>query len=119
LPSLTCTWDKPVTVRRVELHFDGDFDHAMESVLRGHPENIGPFCVRNANVRDDAGRIVAEIRENRNSQVNLTLSEPVETRSLVLEICDSAGESTRSVFGFRAYGEAREPIRNLTSALKS
>jgi hypothetical protein len=45
-PTLTLRWEKPQQIARVELVFDTDFDHPMESVLMGHPERVMPFCVR-------------------------------------------------------------------------
>ena len=45
-PTLTLKWDSPKTIQRIELSFDTDFDHAMESVLMGHPYNVVPYCVR-------------------------------------------------------------------------
>ena len=35
--SPTACWAEPRTVGRIELAFDTDFDHPMESVLMGHP----------------------------------------------------------------------------------
>ncbi len=43
-PCLTLRWAAPKTIRRIELSFDTDFDHPMESVLMGHPEREIPFC---------------------------------------------------------------------------
>ena len=57
-PCLRLTWAKPQTIARVELLFDTDFDHPMESVLMGHPERVMPFCVPNVVVLD--GRTVRE-----------------------------------------------------------
>jgi len=44
-PALRLTWEKPQTIKRIEMCFDTDFDHPMESVLMGHPERVMPFCV--------------------------------------------------------------------------
>jgi hypothetical protein len=46
-PCLKLTWSKPQKISRVELMFDTDYDHPMESVLMGHPERVMPFCVSN------------------------------------------------------------------------
>jgi len=35
-------------INRIILNFDTDFDHPMESVQMGHPENRVPFCVKNS-----------------------------------------------------------------------
>ena len=44
-PCLKLTWPEPRKIARIELLFDCDYDHPMESVLMGHPERIMPFCV--------------------------------------------------------------------------
>ncbi|MDR3456246.1 MAG: FAD-dependent oxidoreductase [Verrucomicrobiae bacterium] len=44
-PCLRLTWPGPQTISRVELLFDNDFDHPMESVLMGHSERVIPFCI--------------------------------------------------------------------------
>lgn len=46
-PCLKLTWSKPQKMSRVELLFDTDYDHPMESVLMEHPERVMPFCVPN------------------------------------------------------------------------
>ena len=43
---LTIRWDEPISLGKLVVHFDTDYDHALESVLRGHPEREIPFCVK-------------------------------------------------------------------------
>ncbi|HET9280259.1 MAG TPA: FAD-dependent oxidoreductase, partial [Flavitalea sp.] len=57
-PAITIQWDHPKSINRIELSFDTDFDHPMESVLMTHPENVMPFCVRNYTLEDESGNIV-------------------------------------------------------------
>lgn len=54
--SLTLHWEEPQRIARVELAFDTDYDHPMETVLLGHPERVMPFCVRRFQVWDAATR---------------------------------------------------------------
>ena len=49
---LTISWDSPVRLSKVVVHFDTDFDHALESVLRGHPERDIPFCAKKWRIVD-------------------------------------------------------------------
>jgi hypothetical protein len=49
---VTLKWDAPIRLRQLVVHFDTDFDHALESVLRGHPERDIPFCVSKWRVLD-------------------------------------------------------------------
>jgi hypothetical protein len=54
-PHLVLDWPEPRTIARLELGFDSDFDHPMETVLMQHPEAISPFMVRRYRVRDETG----------------------------------------------------------------
>ncbi|VUC29510.1 unnamed protein product [Clonostachys rosea] len=45
-------WESPVNLKSLVVHFDTDYDHALESVLRGHPERNIPFCVKEWRVLD-------------------------------------------------------------------
>jgi hypothetical protein len=51
-PSVTLAWPEPQTIARIELGFDTDYDHPLESVLMGHPERVMPFCVGQVVVLD-------------------------------------------------------------------
>jgi hypothetical protein len=42
-PQLVLKWNKAVTIQTIQLTFDTDFDHPMESVLMQHPEHAMPF----------------------------------------------------------------------------
>jgi hypothetical protein len=53
-PALKLVWPEPQKIARVELTFDTDYDHPMESVLMGHPERVMPFCVQSVLVRNTA-----------------------------------------------------------------
>lgn len=52
----------------------------------GHPERDMPFVVRDARVLDDAGRVIGEITGNHQSRRTITLSAPIETTSLRVEL---------------------------------
>ncbi len=49
-PAVTITWPELQSIGRMELVFDNDYDHPMESVLRGHPETVMPFCVQQVDI---------------------------------------------------------------------
>lgn len=57
-PELRLSWDALQEISHISLYFDTDFDHAMESVQMGHPENVMPFCVRKYYIKDRAGNIL-------------------------------------------------------------
>jgi len=92
-----------VTVGRVELGFDTDFDHPMESVLMGHPERAMPFCVKRYRLRDAADRVVHESGENHQTRNTVRLDPPVETTALTVELVESWGPVPRALCEVRAY----------------
>jgi hypothetical protein len=101
-PRLTLDWTAPQTIGRIELVFDTDFDHPMESVLMGHPERNMPFCVKDYRILDSSGAVVAERRGNHQSRNSLTLAEPVTTAQLHLVILATHG-APAAVFEVRCY----------------
>jgi hypothetical protein len=102
-PTLTLRWSAPQTIARIELAFDPDFDHAMESVLMGHPERVTPFCVRHFIVRDAAGQVLAECAENHQARAILTLPAPVCTDRLTIELTAPGVQVPAALFEVRCY----------------
>jgi hypothetical protein len=102
-PKLTLRWKSPQTISRIELAFDPDFDHAMESVLMGHPERVTPFCVRRYTVRDTAGRVLAQCTENHQARNIIRLAEPVQTDQLTLELMAPSAYVPVALFEIRCY----------------
>src|SRR5690606_13588607 len=45
LAKLKFEWSTSQQIKNIILYFDTDYDHALESVQMGHPENVMPFCV--------------------------------------------------------------------------
>jgi hypothetical protein len=103
-PTLTCSWSAPRVVARIELVFDTDRDHPMESVLMGHPERVGPFCVRNVVVRDETGRQLAAVADNHRTRVTLRLDPPATLSALVVEAEHPPAGAPAAIVGLRAYG---------------
>lgn len=123
-PVLTLAWDKPQTIARLELCFDTDFDHPMESVLMGHPERVMPFCVREITVAvpakrpvlaghangngapsSDSERLVFEISENHQSRQVIRLQTPVITDTLELRLVAPHANIPAALFAVRCYAE--------------
>jgi hypothetical protein len=101
-PSLTLQWPEPVTLSHVDLSFDVDFDHPLESVLMGHPERTMPFCVNRYRLLDDAGQVLFECRHNHQARNSIALPS-VATRSLRIEILETHG-APAAIFAVRCYG---------------
>ncbi|MEX1049628.1 MAG: FAD-dependent oxidoreductase [Akkermansiaceae bacterium] len=85
-PKLTLNWPGAVRIGRVLIDFDPDWDHAMESVLMTHPEEIVPFLVRDFDLLDGEGRALLEIRDHRHARFDHRLETPLETSQLSLRI---------------------------------
>ena len=93
----------------MELWFDTDFDHPMESVQYGHPERVAPFCVREVTVcvRDGqtGEREIAHVRENRRTRQVIVLTRPVTTDLLRLRLTAPGPHVPAALFDVRCYGE--------------
>lgn len=101
-PTLSLRWEQPRSIGRVELRFDTDFDHAMESVLLSHPEAAMPQCVRDFDVRID-GRVIAEVRDNHQTARRIRLNEPITASELSVQVRAMNGNSPASILGLRCY----------------
>ncbi len=121
-PVISLTWDKPQTIVRIELGFDTDFDHPMESVLMGHPERVMPFCVRELVVADgvrvsvpagghvanepngsDTERLLCEISQNHQSRQIIYLHQPVTTDCLELRLIAPSANAPAALFEIRCF----------------
>jgi hypothetical protein len=101
-PRLTLAWSKPQTIGRIELSFDTDFDHAMETVQWGHPERAMPFCVKRYRIRDGKGSVIAECGENHQTRNVVKLPTAVTTDRLVIE-CLSTHGTPAAIMEVRCY----------------
>ncbi|MBV9867214.1 MAG: FAD-dependent oxidoreductase [Abitibacteriaceae bacterium] len=104
-PSFTLQWDTPQSIARLELCFDTDYDHPMESVLMGHPEAVMPFCVQRYQVLDDAGRIVAQRENNHQPRNTIIFDTPVTTSQIVLQLRQSYTHVPAALMEVRCYRE--------------
>jgi len=101
-PRLTLRWPAPITLGRVELFFDVDFDHPLESLLMGHPERNMPFCVKRYLLLDDAGRVLYECFGNHQARNSIVLPS-VQTCALHVEVLETHG-APPAIFAVRCYG---------------
>lgn len=105
---LTITWEKPVALREVVVQFDTDYDNALESVLRGHPERNIPFCVKEWRLLDLSNGGEEEIfheNENYQSRRVASLDPPRRLEALGVEILALNGDADvlGGIFEVRAY----------------
>jgi hypothetical protein len=102
-PTITLAWNAPQTIARIELSFDTDFDHPMETVHWGHPERAMPFCVRHYRICDDAGKIVVEQTDNHQTRNTLVFETPITTTHLQIELVASHGAAPAALVDLRCY----------------
>jgi len=95
---LKLSWKEPQHIKTIQLHFDTDFDHPLESTLMGHPENIMPFCVQQYVIKDDKGKLIYEARENHQSINKIYLSEAVTTKELNIELTHPSIRTPASLY---------------------
>jgi hypothetical protein len=124
-PAIKLTWSDPQKIARIELCFDTDFDHPMESVLMGHPERVMPFCVRKVLVSiparvmavaggqpngDSAGlnaeQLLCEVEDNHQTRQVICLKEPVMTDQLELRLVAPEVNVPAALFAIRCYATA-------------
>jgi len=102
-PKLKIEWNKPTEINRIELVFDTDHDHPMESVLMGHPETVMSFCVYNYKVYDDKKNLVFSRSDNYQSRNVIKLDKPVITTSLTLHVEHPSADVPVAIFAIRCY----------------
>lgn len=85
-PTLILRWDETQKVSQIRLFFDTDTDHAMENVQMGHHDSIMPFCVQDYQIKDDRGNVVYRKSGNYQSVNNVTFAEPIDTKSLTINL---------------------------------
>ena len=103
-PKLALRWDAPQSIGRIELFFDTDFDHAMESVQWGHPERAMPFCVQHYRILDGDGNLLAEVHDNHQTRNTIRLEPAILTDHLVVECLGCHGRVPTAIFQLRCYG---------------
>lgn len=104
-PTIVLNWDSPQEITQIDLWFDTDFDHAMESVLMSHPENIMPFCVRAYTIKDSSGEIIYSTSENFRTLNRITLTEPILTESISIQMLHPSDHVPASLFDIRCFGK--------------
>ncbi len=102
-PTLTINWDDIQEINKIDLFFDTDYDHPMESVLMGHPEDVMPFCVRNYQIKDDKGNIIFEKSGNYQTVNQVNLKQPVKTKQLTISLEHPSPSVPAALFSVRCY----------------
>jgi hypothetical protein len=101
-PSLRLAWSEPQAIREIEISFDTDFDHPMESVLMGHLERVMPACVTEFEICAAGTGVLARVAENHQTRWALRMEKPVVTRELSIAVLAS-GPALPAIFEVRCY----------------
>jgi hypothetical protein len=102
-PTVQLTWSEEQEISNINLYFDTDFDHPMESTLMGHPESEIPFCVKSFQIKDDSGTVIHYEDNNHQSIQKVTLQVPIRTKYLVFEFKKRVGSVPVSLFGITCH----------------
>lgn len=103
-PQIQLRWEEPQTISRIEIAFDTDFDHAMESVLMTHPERAMAFCVRNYRIKDAVGNVIHQREGNYQTRNTITFDVPVVTDRLTIQVAHPSKQVPAALFAIRCYG---------------
>jgi len=101
-PELTLTWPETVSIQRVIVELDPDWDHPMESVLMTHPEETVPFMIRDFDLLDDKGNILTAVRNNHSARVEHAFDQKMNSSKLHLRILSTHG-APAAVFRLRVF----------------
>lgn len=97
-PTLTLDWDETKLVHGITLFLDTDFDHALESVQYGHPENIMPFCVQEYSIRNQDSELIYQQKNNHQSINEISFEQPFSTKKLYFEFKHPSSQVPASIF---------------------
>lgn len=101
-PWLRLEWDQPQILSTIEMTFDTDFDHPMESVLMGHPERVMPGCITSFAIRTLDGEALAAVNNHHQTRWEIKLPNPVKTAGIEIAILDR-GPAPAAIFEVRCY----------------
>ncbi len=103
MPTLTLEWTEKKTISRIELVFDTDTDHPLESVLMGHPERDCIFCVSSYRILDGEARELVAVKDNHHARCSHQLASPVTTDRLTIEVTHPSKHVPAALFAVRVY----------------
>ena len=105
LPTIFLYWQETVRIRRIVLFFDPDYDHPMESVLMGHPEDRVPFVVKDYKIEDGQGRLLHQTKGNYLGRNEILLTEPSVTDKIVITLDHPTDNCPAALFEVICYSD--------------
>ena len=104
-PSVTMEWERKQEIGTIEICFDTDFDHPMESVLMGHPENVMPFCVTSFSVEDENGNMLWRVQDNHQTIRRFKPAEKITAQKLTFRFEHPSENVPAAVFAIRCFND--------------
>lgn len=98
-PTLTLTWNETQLIEKIQLFFDTDADHAMESVQMGHYDSAMPFCIKEYRIEDENGDIIYETLDNHQTINTITFKNGIVTKTLIIKLKHPSALIPASLFG--------------------
>ncbi|MBS1813287.1 MAG: FAD-dependent oxidoreductase [Acidobacteria bacterium] len=96
-PQLNLNWEMPVDLHEIDITFDTDFDHPMESVLLTHSERVMPGCITAFRVTTAEGNVLTEVQEHHQTRWHFKLAEHVTTTGISIQVL-AHGEAPPAIF---------------------
>lgn len=100
---ITIQWNETVTIQTIELFFDTDLDHPLETVLMHNPETTMVFCASNIKVYNCNDEEVAAITGNYLTHRTIQLKEPISVQELKITVENPNTAAPNSLFEIRCY----------------
>jgi hypothetical protein len=85
--------------------FDPDYDHPLESVLMGHPEERVPFVVRDYTIEDGQGKLLHRAEGNYLGRNEVHLAEPAVTNKIVIKLEHPTDHCPAAIFEVCCYSD--------------
>jgi hypothetical protein len=96
-------WAEVQTINKLELFFDVDYDHPLESVLLHNPETKMAFCADEVKVYNCNNELVAAISGNYLARRIIQFGSPVTVTELKIKVANTNQASPASLFEVRCY----------------
>ncbi len=96
-------WDSIQTINTLELFFDADYDHPLESVLLNNPETKMAFCADEIKVYNCNNELVSSISGNYLSRRTIKFENPVVVTELKIKLANTNTSAPISLFEIRCY----------------
>ncbi|MDR1719981.1 MAG: FAD-dependent oxidoreductase [Dysgonamonadaceae bacterium] len=100
-PWLMLEWEKVQIIHSLTFYFDTDYDHPMESVQMGHPEDVIPFCVRNYKIYDMDNKLIFEKKDNYQTINKIVLEESIQTNRIKVVFEKASSDVPVALFEIR------------------